>query len=196
VTGTLAHGDGNLRATLQGGSGAAVQLNSLLKSVEPTLPVLLSNLVTVNQVTTVRLSALEQTLVTFPRVIASGFTGTSEDGYGHVNLQFAENPGACREGYKPISQWRPGDDLTDGKIYKQAHCASGPPYDMRGNKYAPSYGGSSGANRVAPYDARTGVVGSGDGSDGGITIGNQGGEHQIFGEDSWKWMLIGPLERR
>jgi phospholipid/cholesterol/gamma-HCH transport system substrate-binding protein len=193
VTGTIAGQDRQVRVTLQGGAAAARQMNSLLKSVQPTLPVMLSNLVTVNQVVTVRLPALEQLLVTYPRLISSGFTGTSEDGYGHVNLQFAGDPQPCRKGYLPPSRWRPGDDLSDGHIYKKAHCASGPPYNMRGNKYAPSYGGSGSANRAAPYDPRTGVVGNGDE---GVTIGDQGGEHQIFGEDSWKWMLIGPLQHR
>jgi phospholipid/cholesterol/gamma-HCH transport system substrate-binding protein len=196
VTRTLSRSDSNLRITLEGGASSARELNSLLTGLKPTLPVLLSNLVTVNQVTTVRITALEQLLVTYPRVIGSGFSGVDKNGYGHVSLQmhpFA--PQDCSKGYLPPSRWRAGDVMKDGSIYTKAHCAEGPPVDMRGNKYAPHYPSPNGSNRVAPYNPRTGVVGMGAGSP-GLRIGGQGGEQQIFGGDSWKWMLIGPLERR
>ena len=67
---------------------------------------MLTNLVTVNQVVTPRLSAVEQLLVTFPRMIASGFTGTPGDGYGHINLQLAGSPQPCRKGYLDPDRWR------------------------------------------------------------------------------------------
>ena len=37
----------------------------------------------------------------FPRMIAGGFTGTPDDGYGHVNLQLDYSVPPCTEGYKP-----------------------------------------------------------------------------------------------
>lgn len=199
VTGTLAASDQDLRTTIQGGSGAARQMDSLLRGLEPTLPVMLSNLITVNQVVVTRLPALEQTLVTFPRIISSGFSGTPGDGYGHVNLQFDDSPPACRKGYLTPDRWRPAHDTTDAPVYLKAHCASGPPFNMRGSKYAPGYGGGSGGSnaRVAPYDPATGSVDPGSGHrSGGLTVGGQGGQQAMFGEDSWKWMLLGPLERR
>ena len=195
VTDTLRSGDGDLRQTLQGGQGAARQVDSLLRGVQPTLPVMLSNLVTVNQVVTTRLPAVEQLLVTYPRIISSGFTGTPGDGYGHVQLQFDGDPAACRAGYLPANKWRPSTDLTDKKPYYAAHCAQGPPYNMRGTKYAPDFGSGGSANRVAPYDPRSGQV-AGNGRWPGVTIGDQGGQQALFGEDSWKWMLIGPTEPR
>lgn len=63
---------------------------------------------------------------------------------------------------------------------------------MRGTKYAPTFGSGGSANRVAPYDPATGLVAAGS----GLTLGDQGGQRALFGEDSWKWMLIGPTERR
>jgi phospholipid/cholesterol/gamma-HCH transport system substrate-binding protein len=195
VTDTLRRSDADLRRTVQGGRGAARQADALLRGVEPTLPVLLSNLVTVNQVVTTRLPAVEQLLVTYPRIISSGFTGTPGDGYGHVQLQFDGDPAACRKGYLPPDEWRPSSDLTDRRPYYAAHCASGPPYNMRGTKYAPRFGSDGGRNRVAPYDPATGRV-DGDLGGQGVTIGGQGGEQALFGEDSWKWMLIGPTEQR
>ena len=43
-------------------------------------------------------AGLEQLLVTFPRVIATGFTGTTPDGYGHVNLQYNNDAPAVHGG--------------------------------------------------------------------------------------------------
>ncbi|HSV41262.1 MAG TPA: MlaD family protein [Nocardioidaceae bacterium] len=184
-TRALSDSDRNVRVLLQGGPSALKQVELLLEGLKPTLPVFLGNLVTVNQVTTVRLPALEQLLVTYPALIAGGFDGTTRDGYGHVHLEFTQEP-ACTEGYLPQSRWRPGSDLSDGTPYLQAHCASPAPYNMRGSKYAPDYG--NGAARVAPYDPRTGTV-----NDGGMqyVIGDPG-LNDIYGEDAWKWMLIGP----
>ena len=199
VTGTIADSDADLRATIEGGSGAAAQMDSLLNGIEPTLPVMLSNMVTVNQVVATRLPALEQTLVTFPRIISSGFSGTPGDGYGHVNLQFDDSPPACRKGYLPPNRWRPGHVVTDSPIYLKAHCASGAPFNMRGSKYAPGYGGGDGGSsaRVAPYDPANGYVDPRTGErTGAITVGGQGGQQAVFGEDSWKWMLLGPMESR
>jgi phospholipid/cholesterol/gamma-HCH transport system substrate-binding protein len=193
LTGTLRASDKDVRALLQGGPGAVRQVDSLLRGLEPTLPVFLSNLLTVNQVLTANLPGLEQTLVTFPRVIASGFTGTPGDGYGHINLQLNNSVPACTKGYKPNSTWRPATDVSDGPIYP-AKCLAGAPQNMRGTKYAPGAGttGSTGRSyRVSPYDAETGVADRGDGQS--VVMGDQGGLQSVFGDDAWKWMLIGPV---
>lgn len=190
LTGSLKDADKDLRTLLQGGAPAVRELNSLLRGLEPTLPVFMSNLVTVNQVATARLNAVEQTLVIFPAVISSGFTGTPGDGYGHINLQFNYDTPACTEGYKPPNQWRPGTDLTGGPVFP-ARCLSGAPYNMRGTKYAPAPSGPVSAgtgsrSRVAPYDAQTGRVNE------NLTI----GRHTVFGDNTWQWMLLGPTGAR
>jgi phospholipid/cholesterol/gamma-HCH transport system substrate-binding protein len=184
--------DKDLRTLLQGGPPAVREVNSLLKGLEPTLPVFLSNLVTTNQVLTANLPALEQMLVVFPHVIAAGFTGTPGDGYGHINLQFNNSVPACTKGYKPPSQWRPATDMSDGPIYP-AQCKSGAPLEMRGFREAPQSGASGATGRsyrVAPYDARTGVVDTGSGQP--LVVDNGGGLQGVFGDDGWKWMLMGP----
>ena len=203
LTGTLRGSDRNLRRLIQGGPATMREVDSLLKGLEPTLPVFLSNLVTVNQVLTTNLPALEQTLVTFPRVIASGFTGTPGDGYGHINLQLDNSVMPCTKGYLPNSRWRPATDLSD-KPFFNARCLEGPPKNMRGTKYAPSFGSASSNGRtyrVSPYDASTGLVDAGNGTtlvmggSSGINgeIRDQGGLQTVFGDDAWKWMLIGPV---
>ncbi len=193
LTGTLRTSDQDLRTIIQGGGPAVREVNSLLKGLEPTLPVFLSNLVTTNQVLTANLPALEQMLVVFPHVIAAGFTGTPGDGYGHINLQFNNNVPPCTNGYKPPSTWRPATDTTDAEIYP-AKCKSGPPLNMRGYNYAPKSGSTAStgrAYRVSTYDARTGAVDTGNGQS--LVVGTGGGLHSVFGEDAWKWMLTGPV---
>ncbi len=193
LTGTVRTSDKNIRTILQGGPPALREVNSLLKGLEPTLPVFLSNLVTTNQVLTANIPALEQMLVVFPHVIAAGFTGTPGDGYGYINLQFNNNVPACTKGYKPPSQWRPATDTSDGPIYP-AKCKSGPPLNMRGYNYAPKSGSAASpgrAYRVASYDARTGEVDTGTGES--LVVGTGGGLHTVFGDDAWKWMLTGPV---
>lgn len=181
LTGTLKDADTDLRTIIQGGTPAVQEINALLQGLAPTLPAFIGNLVTVNQVATARLNALEQTLVTFPAVISSGFTGTPGDGYGHINLQLNYDVPACTEGYLPPSQWRPATDLADTPTFP-ARCLSGSPYNLRGSKYAPQPSSVTGnANRVAPYDARTGRVNE------HLTM----GRHTVFGDNSWQSMLLG-----
>lgn len=186
VTGALRRSDGDVRAILQGGPGAADQLQGLMTDLEPTFPVLLSNLVTVNQVTVARLASVEQLLVTYPVVIASGFTGTTKDGFGHVHLEYTNEPPPCTKGYLSPSRWRSPYDTSDAPTYLKARCASPSPYTSRGSNYAPAP--QSRSYRVAPYDPRTGSV---LGSDQEVEVSGLG-PADVYGGDAWKWMLLGP----
>ena len=192
LAGTLKKRDPELRTVLDGGASAAREVDALVKQLEPTMPVFMGDLVTLNQIATARIEGIEQLLVTFPVMVASGFTGTPGDGFGHINLQLAQSPGPCREGYMPSDQWRDTADLTDSDIYP-ARCLSGAPYNMRGSKYAPAPKDVSGA-RVAPYDPDSGAADVDSDSVPDVVISNNGGLCAVFGDDSWRWMLLGPLE--
>ena len=197
ITDSLRTSDGHLRTVLQGTPGTARELDSLLKDLEPTLPVLLGNAVSVNQVVVSHLNGIEQLLVTYPRIVSSGFSGTPPDGYGRVNLQFANKVQPCTQGYMPRSQWRRGDQVTDTAIFP-ARCLSGPPYNMRGSKYAPGGGANPSPGRAyrGSYDPRTGVVdGAVDARGNPVRFLDQG-NLSILGGDSWKWLLVGPVATR
>lgn len=187
LSSTLKRRDPQLRDILEGGAASAREVTKLMKGLAPTLPIFLSDLVTLNQVVTVRLSALEQLLVTFPLVVSSGFTGTPGDGYGHINLQLDQSP-ACTEGYMPPSQWRDTDDLEDSAIYP-ARCLSGPPLNLRGSKYAPSFPDVPG--RASPHGTLTRGA---DAEVPDVSIARPPGQlTSIFGSQSWQWMLVGPV---
>jgi phospholipid/cholesterol/gamma-HCH transport system substrate-binding protein len=199
LTGTIRASDRDLRTVLRDGSGAARQVDNLVRRLGPTMPVMLENLTTLGQVSTVRLPALEELLVVFPRVISAGFTGTTPDGYGHVNVQFAQDPPVCRKGFLPPSKWRSPLDTKDGVLHDEVRCNEPLPIVPRGPEYAPDYdepgtGGSGAANRSVPFGATTGQVVTPDGRR--ITVTAQGGQQELFGEESWRWMLIGPLTRQ
>lgn len=201
LSNTLKDSDPQLRTILQGGTSAVREVNSLLSGLEPALPLFLSNLVTVNQVITARLPALEQTLVTLPLVLSNGFTGTPGDGYGHLNMQFNYTVPACATGYLPPKQWPTPYDTRDLPLYP-AKCTDAramrgytgsTPLNQRGVNMMPPVGAStSSAYRVAPYDARTGRVSLGHGQS--VTIGSQSGTDSLFGSNAWEQLLIGPVQ--
>ncbi|GAW48255.1 MULTISPECIES: MlaD family protein [unclassified Nocardioides] len=196
ITRALADSDDDLETTLQGTPGTAREVDALLRDLEPTLPILLGNAVSINQVVVSHLAGVEQLLVTYPRTISAGFTGTPGDGYGHVNLQTDGTP-PCTEGYKPRNEWRPPSDLTDSPIFP-AQCASGPPYVMRGPKYSPGSSRNPSPGRLyrSSYDPSTGIVsGAVDAQGNPVRFVDQG-NLSILGGDSWKWLLVGPVVSR
>jgi phospholipid/cholesterol/gamma-HCH transport system substrate-binding protein len=194
LTRSLAASDQHLRTVLQGTPGAAKEVQGLLEELGPTLPVLLGNLVTNNQLVYSYLDGVETLLVEFPLAIAAGFTGTPGDGYGHVNLQMTQDPGPCTgEGYKPMSEWRSGHDLTDGPIYP-AHCTKGVPYVQRGSRYAPAPRNPGELYRGA-FDPATGM-GSAVNADGDPVAIHSPENLSVLGDDSWKWLLVGPVAQR
>jgi phospholipid/cholesterol/gamma-HCH transport system substrate-binding protein len=208
LTQALRESDGDVRRVLDDTPPAARELTTLLDELGPTLPALLSDLVTVNQTVVSHIAGVEQLLVTFPRVIAGGFTGSPPDGFGHVNLQFDQTP-PCMEGYKPRSEWRRGDQLSDAPIFP-AQCTSGLPYVARGtpnvpgtatNPSPPSVGrdySARAADRAASgvaseYDTTTGVVAGVTDENGDPVRFTAPADLSIFGDESWKWLIVGPV---
>ena len=194
LTGALADSDDDLEKVLDGTPGTARELDGMLKDLEPTLPVLLGSAVGVNQVVVSHLDGVEQLLVTYPRTISAGFTGTPGDGYGHVNLQLDYGVPPCTKGYKPIDKWRRTNDLTDAPIYP-AKCKAGAPYAMRGSNYAPGASGNPSPGRLyrSSYDPGSGLVtGAVDRHGRPVRFIDQG-NLSILGGDAWKWLLVGPV---
>jgi phospholipid/cholesterol/gamma-HCH transport system substrate-binding protein len=198
ITKSLRDSDRDLRLTLQDTPPAVREVDHLLKDLEPTLPVLLGNAVSINQVVVSHLAGVEQLLVTYPRTIGSGFTGTPDNNGGRVNLQFSNKVQPCTDGYMPNNRWRRGDQLSDAPIFP-AQCDSPAPYDMRGTKYAPGgprNPGSSGRVYRTTYDPASGLVrGAVDAQGHPVRFLDQG-NLSVLGGDSWKWLLVGPVAQR
>jgi phospholipid/cholesterol/gamma-HCH transport system substrate-binding protein len=193
LTGSLKDSDRDLRKVLQASPSALKEVNGLLTDLTPTMPILLGNLITDNSVVLSHLPGLEQLLVTFPRVVSSGFSGTPDNGWGRISLQTDNSVGPCREGYLKPDQWRRGDITTDAPP-ADVRCASGAPYNMRGGNYAPP------AQPLPPlrawrgsYDPVSGrVYGANTRTASANRLADQG-DLTYFGGDSWKWMVISPV---
>ncbi len=198
VTTMLRKNDGSLRTVLSATPGAARELTRLLKELEPTLPILFGDLVTIDQILFTELDGLEQLLVTYPALIAGGPSGSTADGYGHVNLQFDYSVPPCTQGYIPPEDWRSTQDLTDVEP-ADVSCTAPPPYSMRGSRYAPA----NRKNRASPGRVYSGTYDPSTGAVPGLvdTAGNpvklmQPENLSVLGGDAWKWLLVGPVASR
>ena len=76
LTAQLKSSDGDLRKLIGNATPAAQQVNSLLKNISPRLSVLLANLISGGQVTLANLPGVEQSLVTFPALVAVPVSGS------------------------------------------------------------------------------------------------------------------------
>jgi len=192
LTAALKNSDGNLRTIIN--TGALREADGLVNDLRGVLPGFLKNAVPVTQVIDDRKRALEQTLVVFPPVVSSGFTGTPGDGYGHLNMQFDYQMSPCSgAGYLP-HPWPSSQNLSDLPLYN-ARCND--------PKAQPSYHGSDGilqrgSNMVPPvnstgaaYRTRTGTSSAAGRSSSGafdFTV-----PQSVMGSSAWVWMLVGPV---
>ncbi|TYL49613.1 MCE family protein [Nocardioides sp. BGMRC 2183] len=195
ITDALRKSDGNLRDVITDAPGAAREVQALLEDLEPTLPILLSDLTSTSQVMVTHLAGIEQLLVTYPALIAGGPTGSTADGWGHVNLQFDYSVPPCTQGYKPPEDWRSTQDLTDAPIYP-AECTAGAPYSMRGSNGVPGGTGTNASDaRVysGTYDPVSREVPGVVDQHGNPVRFADNGNLSVLGGDAWKWMLVGPV---
>ena len=150
LTGTLASSDADIRKVLKDAGPAADELMRLVRDLRKTLPKLLDPLIGVSELLDARLPALEQLLVTLPRLVAAGPSALTEGeqkfGRVHLNLNMGVQP--CTEGFLPPGQWRETSVMESAtspplssehsfEPYFPAKCDSGPPTNVRGMKYAP-----------------------------------------------------------
>lgn len=199
LTGQVRASDPDLRKVLDSGPPAAAELQNLLQTTRPTLGVLLGNLVTVGQIVQARLPGVEQILVTYPVVVAQGFTTVPGDGTAHFGLVLnVNNPPPCT--YDTAQ--RVPQDTSHRPANTGAHCDAprGGATDVRGAQNVPAPSGASGAENNGTYALASSVTGTDPatgealGPDGKpVEITADGGEGTLLGGDSWQWMLLGPM---
>ncbi|MFG2457580.1 MCE family protein [Streptomyces sp. NPDC048523] len=192
----LKSSDGDLRKLIGNATPAAQQVNSLLRSTGPRLSVLLANLISGGQVTLARLPGVEQSLVTFPALVAGSYTVVPGDGTTHFGLVVnADDPPACTQGYGTTR--RDPSDTSTREANTDARCTAprGSKTSVRGAQNAPgtstTSGGANQAAYVTPYDPETGTTTGPDGRP--VEIGSTGGQQAVFGGESWQWLLVGPM---
>lgn len=162
----LADSDTDLRKLITATPKAARQVLFLLRENQPSLSIVLANLLTLSDVADSRSSALEEALVKAPRAIAAGSTAINENGarFGMALTFF--DPLPCTKGYAGTDR-RNGLDTSSGEPWNtRARCtmpaSSG--VNVRGSANAPHPGLSDPAvpgvrSAASPSTGVAGVAG-------------------------------------
>jgi phospholipid/cholesterol/gamma-HCH transport system substrate-binding protein len=114
VTDQLRINDDSVAGLIEKGGPAADEARTLMERLQPTLPVLLANLVSIGDVAVAYQPALEQLLVLFPQAVANSQAGTvanlnTDPNYKALFLDFNLNinlPPVCTTGFLPAQQHR------------------------------------------------------------------------------------------
>ncbi|TDD76552.1 MCE family protein [Actinomadura darangshiensis] len=138
----LRDSDTDLRQVIAAGPGAAKELSGLLDDLNPSLNVLLANLLTTARVGEPRQAAIEELLANLPNVagVGSSIVSGGKLRLGLVNTFF--NPQPCTRGYGK-TRYRDGHDLSPAPAFNTgAHCAESPStgINVRGSANAPRKG--------------------------------------------------------
>ena len=197
---TLVSSDANLRKVIDQGSLASTQLTGLIQDNRADIAVLLGNLLTVSELTAVRLDAVEQLFVVYPAVAMGGYVVPAKDpGTGHYDAHFGLvvglTPPACRPGYGGTVKRVP-QNTANTPANTNAGCTASPSsgINVRGSQNKPSPS-SRDLNRTGygvGYDPVTGEAGGSDGMP-ALTLGSTGGQEELLGSDSWKALILGPV---
>ena len=145
----LASSDASIRSLIVDGSQAAGQVADLLAGTNPSLGILIANLLTTSDVALTRGKALDELLSALPAAIAIGSTVINGKGASFgVALTFFD-PLPCTAGYGG-TRYRNGLDTSPGTLNAAARCtlpaSSG--VDVRGSAHAPPGGGVPPAARA------------------------------------------------
>jgi phospholipid/cholesterol/gamma-HCH transport system substrate-binding protein len=148
ISSQLQSSDPSVAGVLHDGGAAAEQARQLFARIQPTLPVLLANLVGLGEVAVAYQPAIEQLLVLFPQGVANvqgtliGNLNTKQD-YKGLFLDFNLNlnlPPVCSTGFLPVQQQRTTtfEDYPDrpvGDLYCRVPQDS--PFNVRGARNYP-----------------------------------------------------------
>ena len=220
---TLRTSDPDFRRLYANGTRSAQEFTALIESNRTALPVLFDNLTTFAQIQNVRLPALRQILVTYPNVVAGGYTVVPGDGTSHFGLVTEQEPPICPEddsdpntaGYR--NEQRDPEDTTIKPNY-DAYCTleSPAPINVRGSRNAPrpeglppfpedraqdQDGEEEGELGAPTRDLDEVAMADYDPISGHVitaegerfTFGSTAGASAKFGSDSWRWILLNPL---
>lgn len=200
ITTALRGQDQNLKTVLSQTPGAARAVDRLLKELEPTLPVLLGNLVTTNQILVSELDGIEQLLVTYPDVVTGGFSVVPGDGTAHFGLVLnVDDPKACEAGYEGTTKIDPHRTTGLPPVNLDAHCAAsrGSGVNVRGAQNAPkpTRGGQSGQSYPMAFGATPVALGNRavtSGSPSSLSVQSPvapTGDARTDNGTSWLWMM-------
>jgi phospholipid/cholesterol/gamma-HCH transport system substrate-binding protein len=192
---TLKGSDSDLRLVLDRGAVASKELDGLIRDNQSSLAALLANLITIGQVTTARTAGIEQLLVTYPDVVAGGYTVVPGDGTAHFGLVTSQDPPVCKRGYEGTRRTDPHQTTNLPPVNTGARCAlpRGSASDVRGAQNAPGPSGSQSSRSAVPLAIAGQPVSPGTAAslgtaapDVSVPLPPTGGGQS---EPSWLWMM-------
>jgi phospholipid/cholesterol/gamma-HCH transport system substrate-binding protein len=218
-TDTVRGSDKDLRNLINNGAPASTELTGLVRGIDASLPVLLNNLVSVGQVTALRIPAIRQVLIIYPYVVATSyglFPNNGSTRFG-VPVPPSNDQTPCSVGYFPKSKRRLPSAMKYAPIRYDSFCKEPTSANVnpRGSREAPepdgkrlgdlrSYKDNAGLPGGAPGDtastsasAIATVTSSGASFTGPnghrYVLGSTGGEQRVLGDKSWTYLLFGPM---
>jgi phospholipid/cholesterol/gamma-HCH transport system substrate-binding protein len=192
---TLEASDSDLRLVLDRGAVASKELDLLIRENQGSLSTLLANLITIGQVTTARVDGIEQLLVTYPDVIAGGYTVVPGDGTAHFGLALSQEPKVCKQGYEGTKRTDPNQTTNLPPVNTGARCTlpRGSASTVRGAQNAPGPARSGSARSAVPLAIGGQPVPPGASAslgmaapDVSVPLPTTGGGQ---GEPSWLWIM-------
>lgn len=199
---TLVTSDKDLRRVIANGGATATELRTFLEENEVDLAGLINNLVTTGEVTTKYLPAQEMLLVVYPYIIAGAYVVIDESDNGlldaHFGLVLNETSPVCREGYESTDRRIPQNG-ENRPLNVKARCTEPQAQsNARGAQNVPRVAPSYDERVLGTYDRDSRSFSFADQADAaasGGTVSYTGGASSILGEESWKWLLLQPLQR-
>lgn len=186
---TLKASDPDLRVVLDRGVVGSRELEAVVRENRDSLGTLLANLVTVGQVTSARVDGIDQLLITYPDVVAGGYTVVPGDGTAHFGLQLAQSPAPCTKGYGGTTKTDPNKTSGLPPVNTDARCAlpRGSSSDVRGAQNAP--GARSLGSASLPMAYGSDPVPLGTTAYGRSAFVSVPQAPQGAGTDDWSWIM-------
>ena len=142
-TDTVHADDGQIRSLIDQGLPAAAQVNGLFQDLKPTIPILLANMSSVEQVLVTYNPALESILVNYPALTTALISATAphqDDQSLAIDFRTtALTPPPCTVGFLPPDQHRSPDDLSEVSTPDDTYCKlpHNDPTEVRGVRNIP-----------------------------------------------------------
>ncbi|SEG17613.1 phospholipid/cholesterol/gamma-HCH transport system substrate-binding protein [Thermomonospora echinospora] len=152
----LGTADADLRRLITTAPDAATQLTGLVRDLDPSLSVLVANLLTTSDVALTRQRGIEELMVRLPQAVAAGSTAITPRGasFGMAVTFFSPLP--CVRGYEGTT-YRNGLNTSPGPAFNRAASCREPAStgkNVRGSANAPYGGGVPKARKPGSTDAR------------------------------------------
>jgi phospholipid/cholesterol/gamma-HCH transport system substrate-binding protein len=199
LTDQLRISDPDIRRLLDNGVKAAQELNGLLEPNQQAIAVLVGDLVTLNRIGVARLAGTRQTLIALPELVKRAPLAL-QNGQLHNGLVVQTDPVACTYAaaqHAPADRVdRPADtkqQCSPAEGGKRTSCYAPPPSNEM--ERCVEAAGAAPAKSVPLGALATGTGALTLGADGALaTVGWEGGQRDLLGDDAWLALLLAPLQ--